>query len=402
MPYVVEGFTFVVCIPGLAVSVRRLHDISKSGWTLLTPFIQGAIGIGFLIISMKAPGNTQVLLWFGIVFLIASSIMYFFVSLAMMCRDSEKGTNAYGTNPKIVVRAKEDENRAVEETRASAGVSKGKMVGVGLKNRVVHVFVYAILTVVGVALYFVMNLVEKVEKSELLSNNEHLRCCIVRLSSFIEAEDAPPAAGLDAKKDVSAREAREVDDPDTENLLEDYHPEYEKADLKLMKWGDSQAAQLRRLYALDAEGNKQPDVADPGKFITKGAGTAQELVESITGRASKQYEMLGKTRHELASVRAKLQKLVTDYNELPKEIRLLKIEVEKRDKEIENLNAEKAVVDDQLQKSQAEVASAKKDTEVVKEALEKEKKKVEHLTKLLKMRTAAPRDVGSAADGGTS
>ena len=213
-------------------------------------------------------------------------------------------------------------------------------------NKAVHALVYVILAVAGVALYFEINLFEK--KELLKDSNEQLRNCIVKLSSFIEAEDAPPATGLDAKKDVSAREAREVDDPDTENLLEDYHPEYEKADLKLMKWGDSQAAQLRRLYALDAEGNKQPDVANPGKFITKGPGTAQELVDSITGRASKQYEMLGKTRHELASLRAKLQKLVTDYNELPKEIRLLKIEIEKRDKEIEKLNSEKAALEDQL------------------------------------------------------
>ena len=279
-------------------------------------------------------------------------------------------------------------------------------------NKAVHALVYVILAVAGVALYFEINLFEK--KELLKDSNEQLRNCIVKLSSFIEAEDAPPAQGLDAKKDVSAREAREVDDPDTENLLEDYHPEYEKADLKLMKWGDAQAAQLRRLYALDAEGNKQPDVANPGKFITKGPGTAQELVDSITGRASKQYEILGKTRHELASLRAKLQKLVTDYNELPKEIRLLKIEIEKRDKEIEKLTSEKAALEDQLQQTKAEVedlktevtslkdevATAKDETEAVKEDLEKERKKVEHLTNLLKTQAAAPRTTGPAAGGG--
>ena len=279
-------------------------------------------------------------------------------------------------------------------------------------NKAVHALVYVILAVAGVALYFEINLFEK--KELLKDSNEQLRNCIVTLSSFIEAEDATPASGLEAKKDVSAREAREVDDPDMENLLEDYHPEYEKTDLKLMKWGDSQAAQLRRLYALDVEGNKQPDAANPGKFITKGPGTAQELVDSITGRASKQYEKLGKTRQELASVRAKLQKLVTDYNELPKEIRLNKIEIEKRGKEIEKLTSEKAALEDQLQKTKAEVedlkaevtslkdevASAKDETEAVKEDLEKEKKKVEHLTNLLKTQTATPRASGAVAGSG--
>ena len=279
-------------------------------------------------------------------------------------------------------------------------------------NKAVHALVYVILAVAGVALYFELNLFEK--KELLKDSNEQLRNCIVKLSSFIEAEDAAPGANLAAKKDVSPREAREVDDPETENLLEDYHPEFEKTDVKLMKWGDSQAAQLRKLYALDSEGNKQPDQANPGRFVTKGPGTAQELVDSITDRASKQYEKLGKTRQELASVRAKLQKLVTDYNELPKEIRLDRIELEKRAKEIEKLTSEKTALEDQLQKTKAEVedlktevtslkdevATAKDETEAVKEDLEKERKKVEHLTNLLKTQTAAPRAPGTMTAGG--
>ena len=280
-------------------------------------------------------------------------------------------------------------------------------------NKAVHALVYVILAVAGVALYFEMNLFEK--KELLKDSNEQLRNCIVKLSSFIEAEDAPAAPGLEAKKDVSAREAREVDDPDTENLLEDYHPEYEKTDLKLMTWGTPQSAQLRKLYALDAEGNKKIDEANPDKFITTGEGTAQQLIDNITGRASKQYEKLGKTRQELANVRAKLQKLVGDYNELPKEIRLNKIEIEKRGKEIEQLTTEKAAVEDQLQKSKAEVeelktevtslkeevSAAKDETEAVKEDLNKAKETVERLTNMLKTQTSAPRaSSGPVAGGG--
>ena len=280
-------------------------------------------------------------------------------------------------------------------------------------NKAVHVLVYVILAVAGVALYFEMKLFEK--KELLKDSNEQLRNCIVKLSSFIEAEDAPAASGLEAKKDVSAREAREVDDPDMENLLEDYHPEYEKTDLKLMSWGTSQSAQLRKLYALDADGNKKVDEANPDKFIMTGEGTAQQLIDSITGRANKQYEKLGKTRQELANVRTKLQKLVGDYNELPKEIRLNKIEIEKRGKEIEQLTTEKAAVEDQLQKSKAEVeelktevtslkeevSAAKDETEAVKEDLNKAKETVERLTNMLKTQTSAPRaSSGPVAGGG--
>ena len=282
-------------------------------------------------------------------------------------------------------------------------------------NKAVHALVYVILAVAGVALYFEMNLFEK--KELLKESNEQLRNCIVKLSSFIEAEDARPGdvpEGKEARIDVSAREAAEVDDPEMKNLLDDYHPEYELANLKLMKWGSAQAAQLRKLYDLDADGNKKPDPANPGKFITTGPNTAQELIDKITERASKQNETLNKTRTELAKVRTKIQELAGDYNKLPKEIRLNKIEIEKRGKEIEKLTDEKAKLEDDLQKSKAEieeqkteiaslkeeVSAAKDETEAVKEDLAKAKETVERLTNMLKTQTAAPRAAGGGAAAG--
>ncbi len=280
-------------------------------------------------------------------------------------------------------------------------------------NKAVHALVYVILAAAGAALYFEMKLFDK--KELLKDSNEQLRNCIVKLSSFIEAEDAPPAAGLEAKKDVSAREAREVDDPDTENLLEDYHAEYEKTDLKSMTWGDAQAVQLRKLYDLDAEGNKKPDPATPGKYISKGPGTAQELIDKIIERAGKQKESLKKTRVELKNIREKLQVLVGDYNKLPKEIRLSKIDLEKKDKEIETLTKEKAEVEDNLQKSQEEVkelknevvslkeevTAAKDETIAAKEALDKAKETIDNMKAILQKRTAEPRAAtGPAAGGG--
>ena len=60
-------YTLAVLLPGIAVSVRRLHDVGKSGWFLLIiliPFV-GAI-------------------WF----------------LVLACTDGNPGKNAYGANPK--------------------------------------------------------------------------------------------------------------------------------------------------------------------------------------------------------------------------------------------------------------------------------------------------------------
>jgi uncharacterized membrane protein YhaH (DUF805 family) len=44
-------------IPGLAVSVRRMHDIDKSGWQLLWAFVP-LVGAIILIIFMAKQGTT--------------------------------------------------------------------------------------------------------------------------------------------------------------------------------------------------------------------------------------------------------------------------------------------------------------------------------------------------------
>ena len=72
----------VTLLPYLAVWVRRLHDIGKSGWAILItiiPFIGG--------------------LWF----------------LILMVKNSQEGANQYGPNPK-------DGNASVEEFGAATAV----------------------------------------------------------------------------------------------------------------------------------------------------------------------------------------------------------------------------------------------------------------------------------------
>jgi uncharacterized membrane protein YhaH (DUF805 family) len=60
-------FALAMIIPSIAVSVRRLHDTSRSGWWLLISLIPLIGGI---------------------------------VLLVFVCLDSTPGTNAYGPNPK--------------------------------------------------------------------------------------------------------------------------------------------------------------------------------------------------------------------------------------------------------------------------------------------------------------
>ncbi len=63
-------YALAVILPGLAVTVRRLHDTGRSGWWILISLVPFVGGI---------------------------------VLLVFLCMDSEPGTNPHGLNPKGVV-----------------------------------------------------------------------------------------------------------------------------------------------------------------------------------------------------------------------------------------------------------------------------------------------------------
>lgn len=62
-------YSIAMIIPGLAVGVRRLHDIGKSGWMLLVALIPIAGAIWLLV---------------------------------LFCQDSQPGENEFGANPKEI------------------------------------------------------------------------------------------------------------------------------------------------------------------------------------------------------------------------------------------------------------------------------------------------------------
>lgn len=66
-----SAFSMIValglCLPSLAVSIRRLHDVGKSGWFILIGLVPVVGGIILIIFSLL---------------------------------DSQPGSNAYGPNPK--------------------------------------------------------------------------------------------------------------------------------------------------------------------------------------------------------------------------------------------------------------------------------------------------------------
>ncbi len=54
-------YPLATIVPGFSVSVRRLHDVGKSGWTLLALFIPlaGAIWILILSVTDSNPGDNE-------------------------------------------------------------------------------------------------------------------------------------------------------------------------------------------------------------------------------------------------------------------------------------------------------------------------------------------------------
>lgn len=63
LPYGVFYFLYAIAvlIPGLAVAVRRLHDVGKSGWMILIALIPliGAIWLLVLMVTDSNPGINQ-------------------------------------------------------------------------------------------------------------------------------------------------------------------------------------------------------------------------------------------------------------------------------------------------------------------------------------------------------
>ena len=76
-------YSAAACVPQLAVTVRRLHDIGRSGWWAALP--NAAFALAFLLPCA------------------ATSVLLMAATVAMLCwlvRPGVAGPNAYGSDPK--------------------------------------------------------------------------------------------------------------------------------------------------------------------------------------------------------------------------------------------------------------------------------------------------------------
>jgi len=277
-------------------------------------------------------------------------------------------------------------------------------------NKALHVFVYLFLILAGVGLYFESQLNAQ---RELLTRRSRLQeDYFVKLAATIEREEPDKTVVAEISKDVSPVEAKIIDTPETENVLEDYKAYLEADGLKTYEWdNDATRAQLRAIYKLDAEGKPEMDGEIP---MMRGPGTEREILEKLFASGQAQQAKLNTTRAELKVLHGKLEDVVGELNKLKPEARQDKVTIVEKNEKIAKLEGEKADLENQIVKIKAqiddlnaeitslkdEVVTAKDETELAKEELEKAQKTNEQLKNLLREQLAQAGSAGAKTGAG--
>ena len=260
-------------------------------------------------------------------------------------------------------------------------------------NKALHVLVYFFLILSIVALVFEIQLNDK--RSLLTARNRMQENYIVKIAKTVEIGDPAKAPVLELKKDCDPVEAKIIDIPNTDNVLDDYKNQLEQSNLDTFSWDDSaHRQQLRMVYVLDAEGKIVYDGTEP---VMTGPGTEDELLSQLFESAKKMQEKLNNTRAELAALRGKLETVVGEINDLKPKARQDKVTIVEKQEQIQKLEGEKSELENQITKLKAqidelnaeitslkdEVVTAKNETEEAKEELAKREKLIDQLKKMV-------------------
>ena len=100
-------YSLAVFLPGLAVAVRRLHDIGKSGKLLLLLYVLMIILVVIMVFSslslfmsgMSGVSGEMPGIGFFIPLLLILAIAIWMIVL--FCTNGDEGTNKYGPDPKV-------------------------------------------------------------------------------------------------------------------------------------------------------------------------------------------------------------------------------------------------------------------------------------------------------------
>ena len=260
-------------------------------------------------------------------------------------------------------------------------------------NKALHVLVYLFVILSAAALWFEIELNKK--RSLLTDRNRLQEEYVIKIARTVEKVEPNKDATTETKKDVSPIEAKIVDIPETENVLEDYNFYLEQSNLETYSWDNPETKkQLRNVYVLDFEGNI---VMDGNVPETKGPGTERELLELLLDGASKMQSKLNTTRAELVKLHKILDEQVEELNKIKPMARQDKVTIVEKNEKIAKLEETKADLENQIVKIKTqidelnaeitslkdEVVTAQDETAAAKEELQKSQKLVEQLKKLI-------------------
>ncbi|MBO6122143.1 MAG: hypothetical protein J6Q49_09835 [Kiritimatiellae bacterium] len=260
-------------------------------------------------------------------------------------------------------------------------------------NKALHVLVYLFVILSAAALWFEIELNKK--RSLLTDRNRLQEEYVIKIASTVEKVEPNKDATTETKKDVSPIEAKIVDIPETENVLEDYNFYLEQSNLETYSWDNPETKkQLRNVYVLDFEGNI---VMDGNVPETKGPGTERELLEQLLDGSSKMRAKLDTTRAELVKLHKILDEQVEELNKIKPMARQDKVTIVEKNEKIAKLEETKADLENQIVKIKTqidelnaeitslkdEVVTAQDETAAAKEELQKSQKLVEQLKKLI-------------------
>ncbi len=279
-------------------------------------------------------------------------------------------------------------------------------------NKALHALVFVFLALAAAALWFELQLNAK--RSLLTDRNRQQENYFVSIARTIEKAEPDKSVTADPiNMDVSPVEARPVDSPDMENVLDGYNAYLETANLDTYNWENpTDRGQLRKVYVVDDEGNPVMDLGQPQMT---GPGTADELLKKLFESAKAQQSRLNSTRAELVSLRGRLASVVNEINTLKPAAREDKIALADKEEKISKLETEKSDLENQVTKIKGqidelnqeisslkdEVVVAKDETEAAKEEIEKLTQRNQVLEKALKesFQTRGAASVASAGDG---
>ena len=261
-------------------------------------------------------------------------------------------------------------------------------------NKALHVLVYLFLILSGAALFFEIQLNAK--RTLLTDRNRMQEDFFVSIAKTIEKAEAEKAAVLELKKDSDPVEAKIIDIPNTDNVLEDYNNTLETANLDTFQWDNQKdRGQLRMVYVLDSEGKP---VMDGNQPLKTDKGTEHEMLSTLFEAAKGQQTRLNTTRAELVALRGKLEDAIAEINKLKPIMRQDKVTIEEKKAEIAKLEEAKAALENEIVKLKShieelnteitslkdQVVNCQNEIEQCKEELAKKDKIIESQKKIIK------------------